>query len=577
MQKTAKTLAFIGLLAMVLPQGPRAGALESGSRAEEIVEAHVAESMAESGVPGMVFAMVGPDGAILRAFGTADLGTGRPMTVTTPMRVGSISKPVTAALALELAARGVIDLDVPVDNYLDVDLSDRYGPASTIRQLLQHRGGYPDAILVSHHLDQEDAPSLDEWVRALPDRAFAPDVVASYTSVGYTLTGAAIAAALEAEFADVADTTLFAPLGMDHASFAQPLPDDVAIGYSWDDGVYEPYPKDTPALVPGAGLTASAQDMARFMQALLADDGLLAPTTPGGLFTAAGPHPSLRAHTTGLAEWRFEGRSALYHGGNGIGTTSLITFLPDVGVGIFTSVNGEALVGIDDPSPQTMFVRTLHTKLVEELFPTSDGFAPAPVADGAGTIVEGRAGTYLPTRVDTDSVLRLEALVSQFEADGAEAGRVYYEGPDGVTYFTVGGTGSYREAMWWETVPFNAAVVGGALVLAIGGSLVAIRRSRGATRSLTALTGGFVATSIATLGYGMATVETMDLFTRVPTPIRLAGMAAAGALVSGTALVAVIAKDRHHLPTVATAASSSVAVAAPALVGWAWAWHVFPS
>ena len=81
---------------------------------------------------------------------------------------------LTAALGLELAADGHIDLDVPVDTYLDVDLTDRYGPASTLRQLLQHRGGYPDAFVGSHHLEDEDAhdlgesPQIEHYVDANP-------------------------------------------------------------------------------------------------------------------------------------------------------------------------------------------------------------------------------------------------------------------------------------------------------------------------------------------------------------------------------------------------------------------------
>ncbi len=577
MRNSRKTIAALGLLALMVLPGLQAVAAEGPSGIDEAVRTFATAEMDASGVPGLVFVMVDADGIVIaEAFGLADVTSGREMTIDTPLRMGSISKPITAALGFELAAHGHLDLDVPVDTYLDVDLTDRYGPASTVRQLLQHRGGYPDAFVGSHHLDEEDAHLLDEWVRNLADRSFAPDVVASYSSVGYTLAGAAMAGAMDMEFAEVARSGLFEPLGMATATFHQPAPDDVAIGYSWDSSGFTPYPIDTPDLVPGAGLIATGNDIARFMSALLAEDSPISQTTRDGLLTPAGPYPGLRAYTTGLTEWRYENRSALYHEGNGIGTSNRITILPDEGVGFYTAVNGESMVGTGDPSPQTGFMRNLHEMLVEEFYPGPSRFDVAPTVDGRGQTIDAQPGVYLPSRLDTGGVLRLEALVSQFSLDTDADGWVFYEGPDTVTYATRGGTGSYREAAWWERMSFNLLLIGGSLLFVVTGSVVAVRRARGTVRWLTIATGGLVTAFIVSLGYGLTTVEVMELFTGLPAPIRTAQIAIAGAVVSATALVVTLVTRRRDTPTRMGAASGAVILGTAVLGVWAWVWHVLP-
>jgi hypothetical protein len=284
----------------------------------------------------------------------------------------------------------------------------------------------------------------------------------------------------------------------------------------------------------------------------------------------------MRAYTTGLTEWRYEQRSALYHEGNGIGTTNRMTILPDEGVGFYTAVNGEAMVGMGDPSPQTLFIRDLHEMLVEELYPGPSALDAVPTADGSGQIVDAQPGVYLPSRLDTGSVLRLEALVSQFAVDEDTDGMVFYESPDGVTYVTNGGTGSYREASWWETMSFNLAVIGGSLLIVVLGSVVASRRARGTGRWLIITTGGLITLFVAALGYGLATVEVMELFTGLPTPIRAAQFAIAAAIVSGTALMIVTVTRRRDVPARVTAASIAVVLATATLGAWSWVWQVLP-
>lgn len=601
MRKLCERAAIgLAMVAAVMGPGGRAVAAEPAQVAQ-FVEGFVAEHMADARVPGMVFVMVDHEGIVVaEAFGAADLDDGRAMTVDTPLRVGSLSKPVTAAIALELAETATVDLDVPVDTYLDVDLTDGYGPASTIRQLLRHRGGYPDAIVESHHLEADEAIDLDAWTRRLPSRSLAPDMVASYSSVGYTLAGAALASAADTSFEELARQVLFDRLGMEHATFRQPAPVDVAVGYAWNGDDFEPYPVDVPDMVPGVGLVANGRDLARFMMALLDENGPLSTSTRNGLLAVVGPGAGLRGYTTGLTEWRYPNRTVLYHEGNGIGTANRMMILPDEGVGIFTAVNGEALTGLGDASIQTRFVRDLHEELVEEYYGDSSTTRSTVPPAGAGVPATDAAGIYVPTRVDPDSILRLEALVTQFEAAGTadgirfggtpyvadsegvygdgRAGIMFREGPDEVIYATGGGTGSYRQAAWWETSGINLAVVGGSLLLMVGGLVLGARR---APRTITwsmAATGVTVVTFFGVLAFALSTARVMEMFTGLPIPIRVAQAAAAGVLLSTVVLAATIAfRGRERsLPARALTGGIAVAVAGSAISVWAAAWSILP-
>lgn len=552
-----------------------------------LAEDWASERMDQAHVPGLVVAVVEDGEARFLALGDADPTTGRPMTPEIPLRLGSISKPVTATLALGLASDGVVDLDRPVDAYLHADLSDRLGPASTIRQLLQHRGGYPDVIVGTHHPDRP-APDLARWVHGLGDRSLAPGVVASYSSVGYTLAGAALEAATGRPFAELAEERVFDPLGMDGASFEPAPPADVAVGHRWTGERLEAFPLDTVELQAGVALTGSGRDMAAFMAGVLDEQGPLPEEVRRGLLEPAGPGWGLRPHSTGLTEWRSDAGAAWYHEGNGIGTTSRMALLPDRGIGVFAAVNGEALDGLGGPSSQTEFLRGLH----EVLLGAVGGDPSRALADaGAGTARVAEPGRYVPTRVDPDSVLRLEALVDQFEVrvdgDAAVLGDdrflrtddtsyvagarrvVFIEGPD-TTYATFGGTSSYRIAEWWETLPANVVALAVALVALLGGSFaVFVGRPDRWLVGTTAVTSVGAVAMIGLLGLTVAGLDVMAVFTG-PTPGLVAAAVAGWVVAVGAAATAVAAvmTDRGRV------AGLTVATGAAVIAGWAAVWQV---
>ncbi|GAA4551797.1 serine hydrolase domain-containing protein [Amycolatopsis samaneae] len=78
--------------------------------------------------------------------GVGDLSTGQPVPYDSRVRMGSNAKPVLATVVLQLAERGRIDLDAPVERYLPglVRGHGNDGREMHIRHLLQHTSGVPD-------------------------------------------------------------------------------------------------------------------------------------------------------------------------------------------------------------------------------------------------------------------------------------------------------------------------------------------------------------------------------------------------------------------------------------------------
>jgi D-alanyl-D-alanine carboxypeptidase len=93
------------------------------------------EAVVSSGVPGAVAVAVGPGWRIEEAAGSANIATGEPLTVGHRFRIGSVTKVFVAALALRLAAEGLLDLDADAAPFVE---------GITIRQLLNHTSGLDD-------------------------------------------------------------------------------------------------------------------------------------------------------------------------------------------------------------------------------------------------------------------------------------------------------------------------------------------------------------------------------------------------------------------------------------------------
>lgn len=101
--------------------------------------------MLERGIPGAVVAVMKDGGLVWsEGMGYADVENDVPCTPDTPMRIASISKPLTAVALLQLWQKGLVDLDSPVQKYVPEFPEKEYEGEKvviTTRQLLSHMAG----------------------------------------------------------------------------------------------------------------------------------------------------------------------------------------------------------------------------------------------------------------------------------------------------------------------------------------------------------------------------------------------------------------------------------------------------
>ncbi|MEF2979128.1 serine hydrolase domain-containing protein [Subtercola sp. YIM 133946] len=128
-----------------------------------VIDAAAGEGFAAAAAPGAIVAVQSKDGLFLKAYGVADPATGVPMTTDMFQRVGSITKPFTATLLLQLVADGDVSLDDPISTYVDGVPN---GDHVTLRMLADMTSG-----LASYTLD----PAWQATFFAQPEKVWSPD------------------------------------------------------------------------------------------------------------------------------------------------------------------------------------------------------------------------------------------------------------------------------------------------------------------------------------------------------------------------------------------------------------------
>ena len=180
-------------------------------------------------VPGIAIAIAGPEG--LRetaAAGYADLAAGEPASADMVCPWFSMTKIVTASLAMRLAGRDLLNLDQPVLPLvpeLAVMRPRALAERITPRHLLTHSAGFADPIPVRwiHPADQpgpDQAALLTRLLARHSKLRFEPGTRSSYSNLSTLTLGQAIANAAGAPYAGLVSGEILQPLGMRMTGFA---------------------------------------------------------------------------------------------------------------------------------------------------------------------------------------------------------------------------------------------------------------------------------------------------------------------------------------------------------------------
>ncbi|RMF61771.1 MAG: class A beta-lactamase-related serine hydrolase [Bacteroidetes bacterium] len=298
----------------------------------------------EQGWPGLSIA-VSVDGQTVWAegFGYADLEQRVPVWPTTKFRVGSISKPLTAAAAALLYAEGRLDVDAPVQRYVPAFPEKRW-PVTT-RQLGGHLAGIRhyrgDEFLLREHFDTVvDGLALF----AADTLLFEPGTRYRYSSYGWNLISAVIEGAAGQDFLRVMQERVFDPLGMRNtvADHVDSLITQRVRFYARDEAgrlVNAPF-VDNSYKWAGGGFLSTTEDLLRFANAHLGDD-FLPPEARTLLFTE---QRTSAGEGVGYGfGWALgtdaAGRRVISHSGGSVGGTSILLIQPETRVVVVALVN----------------------------------------------------------------------------------------------------------------------------------------------------------------------------------------------------------------------------------------------
>jgi CubicO group peptidase (beta-lactamase class C family) len=385
---------------------------------EAWLDGYMPYALDRGNVAGGVVAVV-KDGEVLLAkgYGYADVDARKPVDPERTMfRPGSVSKLFTWTAVMQLVERGKLDLDRDVNGYLDFHIPDRADGPITLRDIMTHTAGFEEQIKALITDSPKPLQSLADYARTkTPTRIFKAGSTPAYSNYATALAGYIVERASGLSFDDYIDANIFKPLGMEHSTFRQPLPerfkDDMSNGYSVASEPAKPYEIVTAA--PAGSLAASGGDMAKFMIAhlqggeyhgnriLSAETAKLMHETPLTMI------PPLNRMMLGFYEQNYNGHRVISHGGDTQFMHSYLHLFLDDHVGLFVSVNSVGREGAAGAIRSALF-----DGFVDRYFPGPATAPSAVTADTAAAHARLLAGFYEDSRRPDTSFLSVLGLAA---------------------------------------------------------------------------------------------------------------------------------------------------------------------
>ncbi|MEU7728205.1 serine hydrolase domain-containing protein [Streptomyces sp. NPDC040724] len=296
------------------------------------------------GPPGVIAVLRDGDRTQVYRAGVADVETGRPPRPADHMRIASVAKAFSGAVALGLVDRGRLHLNDTIGEVLPAQ------PVAwhqvTLRQLLNHTSGLPDYSASDGFIDiisadprhRFDSRLLLEFV-ADEDLEFRPGSRYQYSNSDNIAIALMAEAATGRRYETLLRELVYEPLGLDATSLPQgyrlPVPflhgyqidpqtgpvdvsEAVSASGAWAAGGIVSTPKDLTAFIRGYAGGALVSDRTRRKQFTFIPDALSQPPGPGRT-------------EAGLAIYRYTTRcGAVYgHTGNTAGYTQLVAATAD--------------------------------------------------------------------------------------------------------------------------------------------------------------------------------------------------------------------------------------------------------
>lgn len=222
------------------------------------------------GFMGAVLVARGDQVLFRQAYGTADVATGAPLTITSRFRLASISKQFTAAAILRLQDEGRLSIDDPVCQWIQ-PCPDAWAPIR-LHHLLSHTSGIPDLMArpgwgmrrtTPATMAQLTADSMTFRLSTPPGERF------QYNNAGFNLAADVVERVSGQRFGDFLQTAFFGPLGMKDTGYDDGSDLGIVTGHAnFPEGLTAQRQPNV-SIVAGAGaLYSTVDDMLIWQRAL---------------------------------------------------------------------------------------------------------------------------------------------------------------------------------------------------------------------------------------------------------------------------------------------------------------------
>lgn len=314
-------------------------------------EDSITATMEELSIPGANVLLDRPCGGTstahltwTAALGVSDLRNRTPMSPDLHMRIGSITKTMTATVVLQLIDEGSFTLDDTLATLLPDVPPVPNAEQITVRHLLSMRSGIFDYVDDETFFPQVLADPTRPWtpqemiaLAGKHDPLFAPGGDFAYSNTNFILLGLIIEDRTKQPIAEALTRRLFAPLGMVHTS----LPDDETLREPFAHGYISDPRQDTGELVDmtvfnataawaAGGVVSTVGDLHIWLKALVEGSLLSDELQRERLdFIPVERDPREPSYGYGLGIVNFDGQ--IGHDGSILGFNSLAIYHPETG------------------------------------------------------------------------------------------------------------------------------------------------------------------------------------------------------------------------------------------------------
>lgn len=264
----------------------------------------------------------------INVFGEIAKGVSAPYN--TLFNVASLTKPVTALIALKLVSSGKWSLDEPLDTYwTDPDLAkDPRAHKLTTRIILSHQSGFPN------------------WRWMTTDKKlsfqFEPGTSYQYSGEGFEYLRKALETKFKKSLQQLASELIFQPLGMSDTRYVWDTRIDtsrLAQAYDKDGNTYETVKNKIPNAADD--LLTTIGDYGTFLISVMNGDGLSAKVLDdmrsNQVASSRGKHFGLGFEIYDLGQ----GEYALSHGGSDKGVQTIVFIFPKTKQGLLIFTNSD--------------------------------------------------------------------------------------------------------------------------------------------------------------------------------------------------------------------------------------------